>query len=1036
MRTQQRLAVAFLALCALAAATACRSARGARPPACQGNPDREREREQIAVLQSDAPLFDKAKACQQLALVGSGEAVPVLAALLDDESLSDYARFALEPIADPSVDAALREALGRLRGRRLVGVVNSVGVRRDPQAVKALKRLVRDSDAGVGPEALGALGRIATNDAVRAIRKVLDAGPETLRPAAADAALTAAESLLARGERRKAVRLYDAVRKADLPEHIRAAGAYGAILARGADGTPLLLEQLRADRPAAVAVALRAARELPGRKATQALADELQDLPVDLQAQVVKALADRQEPSVRPRLEGLARSGHPGIRVESLKALGRVGGASSLPVLLEAACDGRNAPESDAALASLTQIEAEETDAAILGALASAHPPVRARLIGVLDNRRAASAVEALLIYAAEDDAAVSKAAFRALGSLSRPERLPELVRLATACRDEAVRKSAEAAVASAARRIEEEKERDDVVSAALARTDDEEVRRSLLRILGAIANDDALAVLRRALEDPSPGVRDTAVRELAEWPNVKAASSLFGVLKETENETQRILALRGYVRLLGLGSERSVEETLGMYKEAIELAQRPEEKRLILSGLAQVNSPKALDLVKPFLDEEAVRAEAALAGLQIVTIAGTGDSQRAKAVLSKILAAAVDEDLREKARAALGEIERYEDHIIDWQVSGPYAEEGKTYSALFDVAFPPEQPGAGGVQWSPMPSRTDPRRPWILDLLKAIGGEQRAAYLRTGVYSPKRQPARLEMGSDDGVKVWLNGRLVHANNIARAAIPGSDTADAVLAKGWNAVLVKITQNAAPWEFCLRIRKRDGSKIEGLKVNAARPPAPPTAGAAAAAAEIDFDAIEARPLFDGVSFDGWEGNLEMFRIEDGAIVGGRLGKSVPRNEFLCTTREYGDFELRLKCKLVRGQGNAGIQIRSRRVPNHHEVSGYQADMATGMWGNLYDESRRNRVLAAADGVGAADQAKLAQVLKPDGWNEYVIRCAGRRVQLWVNGCRTVDYTELDDAIERSGIIGLQIHGGPPSEAWYKDITIKEPAADR
>jgi HEAT repeat protein len=189
---------------------------------------------------------------------------------------------------------------------------------------------------------------------------------------------------------------------------------------------------------------------------------------------------------------------------------------------------------------------------------------------------------------------------------------------------------------------------------------------------------------------------------------------------------------------------------------------------------------------------------------------------------------------------------------------------------------------------------------------------------------------------------------------------------------------------------------------------------------------VDFDRIKARSLFDGKTFEGWEGNLDVFRIEDGAIVGGTMKQRIPRNEFLCTTKEFGDFELRLKFRLLgpKDGANAGVQIRSRRIPNHNEMIGYQADMGQNYWGNLYDESRRRKVLTTVD------QEKLAAVLKLGEWNEYVIRCVGKRVQLWINGHNTVDYTEPDDSIEQTGFIGVQIHAGPPSEAWYKDITIK------
>ncbi len=192
----------------------------------------------------------------------------------------------------------------------------------------------------------------------------------------------------------------------------------------------------------------------------------------------------------------------------------------------------------------------------------------------------------------------------------------------------------------------------------------------------------------------------------------------------------------------------------------------------------------------------------------------------------------------------------------------------------------------------------------------------------------------------------------------------------------------------------------------------------------AAAQEPDFAAIEGKPLFDGKSFEGWEGNLEIFRIEDGAIVGGWLDKPIPHNEFLCTKAEYGDFELTLRVKLVGATTNAGVQLRTKRIPDHHEVSGYQADLGGPFWGALYDESRRNKILASPS-------AELRdRIVKKDDWNDYRIRCVGKRIQIWLNGEQTVDYTEQDEGIPERGIICVQIHGGAAGEAWYKDIVIK------
>lgn len=182
-------------------------------------------------------------------------------------------------------------------------------------------------------------------------------------------------------------------------------------------------------------------------------------------------------------------------------------------------------------------------------------------------------------------------------------------------------------------------------------------------------------------------------------------------------------------------------------------------------------------------------------------------------------------------------------------------------------------------------------------------------------------------------------------------------------------------------------------------------------------------------LFDGRTFAGWEGDTKTtWRIQDGAIVGGSLSTQVPRNEFLTTTRSFGDFVLRVKFKLVGTEGfiNGGVQLRSQRVkepPN--EMSGYQADLGDKYWGSLYDESRRNKTLVAPPAE------VIKEILKPGDWNDYEIRAEGPRIRLSINGRQTVDYTETDPKIPRDGLIGLQVHGGGKAEAWYKDITIQE-----
>ena len=182
-------------------------------------------------------------------------------------------------------------------------------------------------------------------------------------------------------------------------------------------------------------------------------------------------------------------------------------------------------------------------------------------------------------------------------------------------------------------------------------------------------------------------------------------------------------------------------------------------------------------------------------------------------------------------------------------------------------------------------------------------------------------------------------------------------------------------------------------------------------------------------LFDGLSFAGWNGDTErQWRIEDGAIVAGDGRRAAPRNEFLATEREFEDFELRYEYRIDGiDKPNAGVQFRSRRIPDHHEVIGYQADIGPGITGALYDESRRRKFLVTPP--ERVQQEAIAR--SKDGWHTCVVRCEGPRIRIAVNGVETVDYTEADPAIGRRGMIALQIHGGMVGTIRYRNIVVRE-----
>jgi hypothetical protein len=184
----------------------------------------------------------------------------------------------------------------------------------------------------------------------------------------------------------------------------------------------------------------------------------------------------------------------------------------------------------------------------------------------------------------------------------------------------------------------------------------------------------------------------------------------------------------------------------------------------------------------------------------------------------------------------------------------------------------------------------------------------------------------------------------------------------------------------------------------------------------------------ALPLFDGKTLDGWEGSSSIWRVEDGVITGGSLTETVKVNEFLATTREFSDFVIRFQIKLTGQDGfiNSGFQIRSQRVPDSSEMSGYQCDFGDPTWwGAVYDESRRNRVLSPSD------MDALGPVLRRNDWNDYVIRAIGPRITTWINGVMGTDYRETDPSIPQSGKLGIQVHGGGKALVQVRMIRIEE-----
>ena len=601
-----------------------------------------------------------------------------------------------------------------------------------------------------------------------------------------------------------------------------AALVFGLLGSAGADEANqeiinMVIDALKSPDPEMQTGAIAIVRDIPGEDVTKALAVELPKLPAVAQVQLLSALADRGDATALPAVVEASTSKDESVRVAALKAIAQLGNVSSVPVLAQRAATSRGA-EQKAARESLYRLRGQEIDAAILQGLPSAEPAVRVELIGAVGERNIAGAVETLLKTARDEDRKVRVESLKVLKVVGKPEDLPALVNLLLKVKADSDRNEAEKTVAAVAHKIEEQNRQAAAVTAVLPNIKDTANRASLLRVLGRIGDSSALPTLRTALTTREAEIQDAAIRALSDWPTPEPIPDLLKVAQTSENRVHKILALRGFVRLLGLESDRSAEETIELYRKAMDLAGDAPEKKRVLSGLASTKSLAALDLAAQYLDDLALHLEAEFAAVQIAQAVYGSYPQRVKEVLQKVIQGTKHDPIREKAQGLIAQIERFDDYITAWQVSGPYAKADADGAALFDEAFAPEQEGQEAT-WRVMPAGTSSERPWLIELDKdsALAGENRVAYLRTRVWSPKEQKAQLELGSDDGVKVWLHGEIVHANNATRPAEPGQDKAEVSLKEGWNPMLVKLTQTGGQWALCVRLRQPDGEKLEGMK---------------------------------------------------------------------------------------------------------------------------------------------------------------------------------------------------------------------------
>ncbi|MBN2506751.1 MAG: HEAT repeat domain-containing protein [Verrucomicrobia bacterium] len=566
----------------------------------------------IAVLKSDAPRKEKADACRLLALVGTKDAVPVLAGLLADEELNHMARYALEPIPEPAVDEALRAALATLKGRPLVGVIGSLGVRRDFNAVGPLAPLLNAPDVEVARAAARALGSIGTPTAAEALMKALPTTPAGSLLDVCEGSFRCAETLHAQGQHQPAGAIYDRLLATPgTPHQVRGGALRGAILTRGRDGVDVLKEYLRSKDYILFSAAVQTAQELPGLDVTQALGAELGRLPDDHAILVIQTLGTRGDAAAVPALATAATSAPKPVRLAALRSLPMLRGSAAAPVLVTHIGDA-DREVAGAAQEGLASLPGKETDDVVLGMLNSPDKRHKLAAIELIERRYMTAAVPALLNAAANADPQIRTAALRRVGSLGSSADLPKLLDVFASLSRPDDLDAAEQALNGLCGKHQNAEACAQQLTASLRNAQPAQTP-TLLRVLSVVGGPVALKTVRAAVADTNADIRTAAIRALGAWKTADAAPDLLELARSAPNATDQTLCLRSY---LGLASNADIPvgQRLHMCQQAAELARRTDEKKMLLSALGSLPAPKTCSLILPHLDDPAVKEEAAAA--------------------------------------------------------------------------------------------------------------------------------------------------------------------------------------------------------------------------------------------------------------------------------------------------------------------------------------------------------------------------------------------------------------------------------------
>ncbi|MBC8215248.1 MAG: HEAT repeat domain-containing protein [Candidatus Marinimicrobia bacterium] len=770
------------------------------------------ERSLAEFLSFKATFAAKEFALRRLSIVGTEMSAPVLTSLLMDDTLSAHAMYALERIPGQIVTKALRSMLPRTTDTIKISIVHALGNRRDAMSVPTLGRLLRHHDSNIVAASATSLGKIGGKKAERLLKKGLNKTEGDLHLDIADAYLQCADNLRSIGELHRAAKLYKDILDSDEPVSLRSVALRGAVLASEHETDKIILKYITDSNPKLAETAITLVKDIENLETVRTIADYLPKLPIYGQVQLLSVLSNFKDKNVNEAVFSSVKSGHVVVRVTAMQTLGKTGDASAVSLLATIAAE-KHGQEKIAARESLYSLVCDGVNETIINGIRETEPEIKTELIRAAHKRRIYSAVPKLLSVANDEDRKVRIASIKALRDIATVSDITALIQLLLVAKSEQDRIELEKTIYAVA--VKKPEDKGSELLSALPDVGNVEIRASMCFILGKLGDRNALPILVKMLNSENLFQRLSAVRALSEWPDSEPLQKLMALTKSETNIKIRGLALRGAIRLIGLSDARSQNETTTLYEQAIALATDISQKKAVLSGLSEVFTLETLTIVHQYLSNVELRIEAQIASVKIMENIHNQHPDECKPILLGIIQDPANDQLKEDAQNTLNQVEKFSDYITKWMMSEPYtvAED----ESVFGKDFPPEYSDIFYPGWTVVPENLDPNRYWYVDFVAAIKSMVAAIYMRTYVWSEIEQAVRLEMGSNDGIKTWLNGEIVHVNDASRAVTAGEDVIEVTLNQGWNSLLMKIVNEGGGWGGCARFRRLDGGHLSNIR---------------------------------------------------------------------------------------------------------------------------------------------------------------------------------------------------------------------------